>query len=89
MRLPENTVRPKRKISIDSMFDSEPETSRPYSISDRKEEQSLRDFYRSNTAESMTDVIRSDSAVSLENVNLNASFNLGSFTSVGSNVGPI
>ena len=85
VRLPESSMRPKRKISIDSLFDSEPENCIPNSISDCREDQTPQEYSRSQTAETFMDGPHSESGVSLESANLNASFNLSSFTSVGGN----
>lgn len=80
VRLPICSLKPKRKISIDSFTDTKSENC---SVLDRDDgpNESL-GFLAAPTAPSyFDDQENNDSIVSLENANLNTTFNLSSFTS--------
>jgi len=85
VRAPVCQLKPKRKLSVDSLASSKTEDYSVFDGEERREESTGRAFYQAPTASSILDE-NNDSIISLENAHLNTTFNLSSFTSSNGNL---
>ena len=80
VRLPICSLKPKRKMSVDSFLDAKTETCSLVDAIESPDPTMNQGFLQAQTAASVLDE-NNDSIISLENANLNTTMNLSSFTS--------